>query len=159
MLDHELGVQGLELHKSSSMPSLRGPTLPSLPCISSLDNGFPHRLYSTLKKVLLYPTDYFGYLRVSNNGTVVNMNAITYSQVHELLVKLPAAKLPFVYNLLLDLSKKESDNLSPQLNFLRLPLNERRRIMIQQANELISHYKQEERERQAWQAGDFMDEY
>jgi len=87
------------------------------------------------------------------------MDAITYSQVQELLVKLPAANLPFVYNLLLDLIKKESGNLSPQQNFMRLSLNERRRIMLQQANELISHYKQEERERQAWQAGDFMDEY
>ncbi len=87
------------------------------------------------------------------------MNAITYSQIHELVMRLPATKLPLVYNLLVDLSKKESDDSSPQLNFMFLPLNERRRIMMQQAKELISHYEQVAGERQAWQAGDFIDEY
>jgi len=53
------------------------------------------------------------------------MNTITYSQIHELVMRLPATKLPFVYNLLVDLSKKESDDSSPQLNFMFLPLNER----------------------------------
>jgi len=31
--------------------------------------------------------------------------------------------------------------------------------MMQQAKELISHYEQVAGERQAWQAGDFIDEY
>ena len=83
------------------------------------------------------------------------MNAITYSQIQELVMKLPVTKLPLVYNLLVDLAKKEADDLSPPLNFMLLPLNERRRIMTQQAKQMIAHYEQAESERQAWQAGDF----
>jgi hypothetical protein len=87
------------------------------------------------------------------------MSAITYSQIQELVMRLPATKLPLVYNLLVDLAKKEEDELSPQLNFMLLPLNERRQIMTQQAKQMIAHYEQAESERQAWQAGDFIDEY
>ena len=44
---------------------------------------------------------------------------------------------------------------------MNLPLNERRRIMAQQAREIIFHYEREweSEERQSWQAGDFADEY
>jgi hypothetical protein len=87
------------------------------------------------------------------------MSAITYSQIQELVMRLPATKLPLVYNLLADLSKKESEGLSAQSNFMLLPLDERQRIMRQQAKELISHYEHPIKERQAWQAGDFLDEY
>lgn len=87
------------------------------------------------------------------------MSAITYSQIQELVMKLPASKLGLVYNLLVDLAKKEEDELSPQSNFMLLPLNERRRIMNQQAKQMLAHYEQAETERQAWQAGDFIDEY
>jgi len=87
------------------------------------------------------------------------MSAITYSQIQELVMKLPASKLRLVYNLLVDLAKKDEDELSPQSNFMLLPLNERRRIMNQQAKQMMAHYEQSETERQAWQAGDFIDEY
>jgi len=87
------------------------------------------------------------------------MNAITYSQIQELVMRLPAAKLPLAYNFLMDLSKKEDDELSPRLNFMLLPLNERRRIMAQQAQEMLFHYEREAEERQEWQGGDFTDEY
>jgi hypothetical protein len=90
---------------------------------------------------------------------VINMSAITYSQIQELVMRLPATKLPLVYNLLADLSKKESESLSAQSNFMLLPLEERQRIMRQQAKELISHYEHSINERRAWQAGDFVDEY
>lgn len=86
------------------------------------------------------------------------MNTVTYSQIQELVAKLPATKLPLVYNLLLDLIQKEEDNLSPQLKFMLLPLNERRQLMAQQAKQMLAHYEQAETERQEWQAGDFVDE-
>ncbi len=87
------------------------------------------------------------------------MEAITYSQVQELVQKLPATKLLLAYNFLIDLADKETDWQSPQLNFMLLPLNERRRIMAQQAKQMVAHYEQTSEERQTWQAGEFLDEY
>jgi hypothetical protein len=87
------------------------------------------------------------------------MNAINYSQIHELVMKIPAGKLSIAYNLLMDLIKKEEDSILPQSNFMNLPLNERRRIMAQQAHEMIAHYERETGKRQDWQAGEFTDEY
>ncbi|HEX9973141.1 MAG TPA: hypothetical protein VGD14_13805 [bacterium] len=87
------------------------------------------------------------------------MEAVTYSQVQELVKKLPPTKLPLAYNLLVDLADKETDLQSPQLNFMHLPLNERRRILAKQAKQMIAHYEQTTNERQIWQAGDFVDEY
>ena len=84
------------------------------------------------------------------------MNAITYSQIQELVLQLPATKLPLAYDLLADLAKV--DETSPQFEFMLLPLTERRRIMAQQAEQLVMHYTQTETERLAWQAGDFGDE-
>jgi len=87
------------------------------------------------------------------------METITHSQVQDLVKQLPAPKLPFVYNLLVDLTTNDTEELSPQLNFIRLPLSERRRIMAQQAAQMVAHYEQTATERQAWQGGDFSDEY
>ncbi len=87
------------------------------------------------------------------------METVTHSQVQELVSRLPATKLPFAFGLLSDLADKETDVQSPQLDFMLLPLSERRRIMAKQAEELIEHYKQTADERQPWQAGDFVDEY
>jgi ribulose 1,5-bisphosphate carboxylase large subunit-like protein len=87
------------------------------------------------------------------------MNIITYSQIHELVMRLPAEKLSLAYNLLIDLTKKKDDEILTQSDFMNLPLNERRRIMAQQAREIIFHYERESGERQSWQAGDFADEY
>jgi hypothetical protein len=91
-------------------------------------------------------------------GKVIDMNAITYSQVKKLVKRLPAKKLPLAYSLLVDLAK-EADEPSPQLGFMLLPLSERRKIMAQQAEQMVAHYEQTESERQAWQGGDFVDEY
>ena len=89
----------------------------------------------------------------------MNMDTITYSQIQELVNQLPAAKLPLAYNFLVDLAKKEVDDQSPQFNFMLLPLSERRQIMEQQAEQLVTHYERTEIERQAWQTGDFIDTY
>lgn len=87
------------------------------------------------------------------------METITYSQVQELVKKLPATKLPLAYDILVDLVDAKTEQKSSQFNFMLLPLNERRRILAQQANEMIEHYQQTTSERQTWQAGDFADEY
>ncbi len=87
------------------------------------------------------------------------MEVITHAQVQEVVRRLPATKLPFVYNLLIDLADREMDSPSPQVDFMRLPLSERRRILALQAGQIQAHYEQTALERQTWQAGDFVDEY
>lgn len=62
---------------------------------------------------------------------------------------------------------KENDLLSPEdmvtldqrRAFLRLPLDERRRILSQQAEAVATHYKMEQNdpERDAWQGGDIVE--
>lgn len=86
------------------------------------------------------------------------METITYSQVQDLVKLLPATKLPLVYSFLVDLTNKNSDPPSPQLDFMRLPLSERRRIMEQQAQQMVAHYERTAAERETWQGGDFTDE-
>ena len=87
------------------------------------------------------------------------METITHSQVQQLVMRLPEAKLHLAYQLLLELVDGEADELSPQLSFMRLPLDERRRILAEQAQQMVTHYEQTAAERQGWQAGDFVDEY
>ncbi len=87
------------------------------------------------------------------------METITYSQVQDLITRLPIAKLPLIYNWLIDLTAKETEQSSPQIDFMCLPLSERRRIMTQQAEEMVAHYEQTASEREIWQGGDFTDEY
>jgi len=86
------------------------------------------------------------------------METISYSQVQELLTQLPATKLPLAYNLLVDLANTETDAPSPQLDFIRLPLSDRRRIMEQQAQQMVAHYQRTAAERETWQGRDFTDE-
>lgn len=69
------------------------------------------------------------------------METITYSQVQDLITRLPITKLPLVYNWLIDLTAKETNQSSPQIDFMRLPLSERRRIMMEQAGQMIVHYE------------------
>jgi len=87
------------------------------------------------------------------------METVTYSQVQELVKKLPATKLPIAYHILIELVDTETNLESLQTNFMYLPLTERRQILAQQAKEMIAHYQQTANERQLWQAGDFADEY
>ncbi|HLP57189.1 MAG TPA: hypothetical protein VK186_00090 [Candidatus Deferrimicrobium sp.] len=87
------------------------------------------------------------------------MRAVTYTQVEELVKRLSAAKLARVYSMILKMTESEDDTESPQINFERLPLSERRKIMRQQAKEMAAQYKKTAVERQEWQGGDFVDEY
>ncbi|NUO81297.1 hypothetical protein HUU05_14560 [candidate division KSB1 bacterium] len=87
------------------------------------------------------------------------METITHSQVQELVMQLPAAKLPLVYTFLNDLAAQQAEVQSPQFSFMLLPLSERRRLMVQQAQQMVAHYEESAEERQAWQAGGFVDEY
>ena len=89
----------------------------------------------------------------------MSMETITYSQVQDLIKQLPAQKLPLVYHLLIDLTTEDKSGVSAQLDFMRLPLSERRRIMTQQAAQMVTHYEQAAAERQAWQGGNFKDDY
>lgn len=85
------------------------------------------------------------------------METVTYSQVQELVTRLPIKKLSIAYRLLVDLSASDTDSLSRQEEFMQLPLAERRRLMAEQAKQMVAHYEQTASERQAWQAGDFVD--
>ena len=58
------------------------------------------------------------------------METITHTQLQRLIKKLPETKLPLAYRLLLELTDKEVDTLSPQADFMRLSLNERRQILV-----------------------------
>jgi hypothetical protein len=85
------------------------------------------------------------------------MQSITYSQIQELVMRLPAAKLPIAYDLLLDLVSGEPDAATSQLDFMLLPLIERRRLMAEQAEQMVTHYEQTKEERRDWQKGDFVE--
>ena len=85
------------------------------------------------------------------------METVTYSQVQELVMRLPVKKLFVAYRLLVDLSAGDKDSPSFQQEFMLLPLAERRRLMAEQAKQMAAHHEQTASERQAWQAGDFVD--
>jgi len=85
------------------------------------------------------------------------METIAYSQVQELIMRLPVQKLPIAYHLLDGLRERETDASSFQQDFMRLPVAERRRLMEKQAEQTIAHYEQTASERQAGQAGDFIE--
>jgi len=87
----------------------------------------------------------------------MNMETITYSQVQELVTRLPVKKLPIAYHLLVDLSASGTDSPSLQEDFMLLPVAERRRLMAEQAKQMTAHYEQTASERQSWQAGDFVE--
>jgi len=83
------------------------------------------------------------------------METITYAQVQDLIKRLPEDRLPVAYRLLHELAE-HGELLQPQLDFLRLPLPERRRILAEQAEEMKGHYEETADERTEWQAGDFI---
>ncbi len=85
------------------------------------------------------------------------MQSITQSQVQELVKRIPDDKLARAYHLLQALAG-ERERESPQTAFLRLPAEERARLLAEQAQQMQEHYEQTAEERQAWQSGDFTDE-
>ena len=87
------------------------------------------------------------------------MHPITYTQVYDLVKNLPPKKLRRAYDMLVDLAKEEEKNDSPQAEFMRLPPEERKRLLEEQALYMAPYYKETEAERDAWQSGDFVDEH
>lgn len=87
------------------------------------------------------------------------METVSYSQVKALLKQLPETKLQTAYRLLADLIAGDTEPSSFQQKYMSLPLNERRRIMAQQAEQMKTHYQESTGERQLWQEGDFLENY
>ena len=69
------------------------------------------------------------------------MKIITHAEVRELVEKLPEAKLPLAYRLLVDLDNRDIDEQSPQSVFMALSSAERRRVLAQQAEQMKTHYE------------------
>ena len=86
------------------------------------------------------------------------MEAITYTQIQQLVEKLPETKLPLVYRFLLELADKDVEPQSPQADFMRLSPEERHQLLSEQAEQMKAHYEQTADERTEWQAGDFINE-
>ena len=86
------------------------------------------------------------------------METITYTQIQQLVEKLPETKLPLVYHFLLELAERDVEPQSPQADFMGLSPEERYRLLSEQAEQMKAHYEQTADERTEWQAGDFIDE-
>ncbi len=96
------------------------------------------------------------------------MGYVTYSQVQEVVRRVPLNKLPEAYKFLLKLAlapdggRKEGLNrqtaqtLSYQDKFMGLPLAEQERLMAEQAARMVSYYEQTANEREIWQGGDIV---
>ena len=82
------------------------------------------------------------------------METITHAHVQELANKLPKTKLSLAFHFLQNLVDNDQDTM-PQKDFASLSIDERRRILEQQAKQMKSHYEQTRSERTEWQAGDF----
>lgn len=87
------------------------------------------------------------------------METITYTQVQQLVEKLPETQLVLAYHLLLGLIGKEVDPQSPQAEFMKLSVREQQTLLSQQAEQMKSHYEKTTDERTEWQSGDFIDEH
>jgi len=83
------------------------------------------------------------------------MQTVTYGQVQDLVGRLPIQKLPIAYRFLTDLTRNERLLSLPQHEFFALPVTERRKLLAQQAEQLVAHYEETSDERSAWQSGDF----
>ncbi len=82
------------------------------------------------------------------------MKTITHAHVQELANKLPKTKLSLAFHFLQTLVDKDEETMS-QKDFASLSIDERRRILAQQAKQMKSHYEQTRANRTEWQAGDF----
>ena len=86
------------------------------------------------------------------------MDTIDYSTVQELVRLIPESKLLRAYEFLRELTESDAEATTPQREFMRLPLEERRRLMAEQAQQMVEHYESTAEDRESWQAGDFADE-
>ena len=87
------------------------------------------------------------------------METITYTQVQQLVEKLPETQLALAYHLLLGLVEEEVDSQSPQAEFMKLSVGEQQTLLSQQTGQMKIHYEQTADERTEWQSGDFIDEH
>lgn len=85
------------------------------------------------------------------------MGSISIAEVQQLVSQVPEDKLPQAYRLLRDLAQPGAASL--QVEFMRLPVSERRRLFTAQAAEMVAYYEQTTAERQDWQNGDLQDAY
>ena len=92
------------------------------------------------------------------------MGNVTHAQVQELVNSLPETKLSLALQLLQDLAEKDAEFVSQEdssrsfrKSFRDSSLDERRRLLAQQAERIKVHYEQTAGERADWQAGDFSD--
>ena len=85
------------------------------------------------------------------------MQTVTYGQVQDLVGRLPIQKLPIAYRFLTDLTRDERALSSSQQEFMALPVEERRKLLAKQAEQMIAHYEETINERAAWEAGDFVE--
>ena len=87
------------------------------------------------------------------------MNSVTYTQVQDLITRLPQKKLPAAYAYLSSLADESKPTPSLQAKFLNLSLAERRRLLAQQAEDALTqaHYNETADEREEWQGGDLRD--
>ena len=83
------------------------------------------------------------------------MKTVTYAQVQQLVAELPENKLLSAYRLLSALTAAEAQ--SPQAEFMRLSVDERRQLLSKQAEQMKTHYEQTADERTEWQSGDFIE--
>ena len=85
------------------------------------------------------------------------METITYSQVYELLKRLPPDKLLAAYRMLTELGDGETRMRSLAEEMMSLPIAERRRMLVEQAKQMEEYYRHTADERSDWQAGDFVE--
>ena len=83
------------------------------------------------------------------------MKTITYAEVQQLVTKIPETELPLAYCLLAELAIGETE--SAQTAFMRLSVDERRKVLAQQAEQMKTHYEETTDERAEWQTADFSD--
>lgn len=87
------------------------------------------------------------------------MENITYLELQNLIKKIPKTKLSIAYNLLKELTVKETSLKSPQIDYMSYSKNERCQLLEQQAEQMKAHYEQNISNRDEWQVGDFIDKY
>ncbi len=85
------------------------------------------------------------------------METITYSQVYDLIKRLPPNKLLAAYRMLTELGNGELHTRSLAEEMMSLPIAERRRMLVEQAKQMEEFYRHTVDERSDWQAGDFVE--
>lgn len=90
------------------------------------------------------------------------MGNVTHAQVQELVNSLPETKLSLAFQILQNLAERDAESLSQddlsrssRVAFGDSSLEERRKLLSQQAERMKAYYEESGDERAEWQAGDF----